>query len=236
MIEYNYMTIWLILSGIVAPAIFWIGYFYYKDRLQPEPLVKVGLSYLMGFGAAFFCFQTFQLLPCIGIPSDPSALMVNGGRPFLYYCICVVGGLEELFKFLPFLVVLTFFKDFDEEIDGIIYASVIALGFASFENLDYLVLLAGFELFGRAVATPLTHSIFASIWGYKVGLAFYKKTSLVKAAAVGLSLSAVSHGLFDFLNLSAAYRIVSAILILFIWIWQIRLLEKMHHKQAKQRI
>ena len=226
MIEYNDMTPWLILSGIVAPAIFWTGYFYYKDRLQPEPLVKVGLSYLMGFGVAFICFKVFHLLPIVGIPADPSALMEHNALGFFFYCVGIVGGLEELFKFLPFLVVLKFFKDFDEEIDGIIYASVIALGFASFENLHYLVLLEGFPLFGRAVASPLTHTIFASIWGYITGVAFLRGKSLAQAAALGLAISAVCHGIFDFLNLSAAYRIMSALLILFIWIWQIRIIER----------
>lgn len=226
------MTPWLILSGIVAPAIFWIGYFYYKDRFQPEPLVKVGLSYLMGFGAAFVCFKVFALLPYIGLPADPSALMESDPRGFFCYCVGIVGLVEELFKFLPFLLVLKFFKDFDEEIDGIIYASMLALGFASFENLHYLVLLEGFELFGRAAATPLTHTIFASIWGYTTGVAFLRKKSLVKAAGLGLAVAAVCHGVFDFLNLSAAYRVISAVLILCIWIWQIRLIERIQKRES----
>ena len=230
------MTLWLILSGIVAPALFWIGYFYYKDRLQPEPLVKVGLTYLMGFGTAFACLKTiYLLLPPLGIPADPSALIEGDPLGFFFFCIGVVGGLEELFKFLPFLVVLKFFKDFDEEIDGIIYASIIALGFASFENLQYLSEMEGFELFGRAVATPLTHTIFASIWGYIVGVAFLKKKSLLKAAVLGLVISAVCHGIFDFLNLSAAYRVMSALLILFIWIWQIRTIERIQKQESAEQ-
>lgn len=194
--------------------------------------MKVGLSYLMGFGAAFLCFKFFGLLPYAGIPADPSALLETDPLGFFFYCIGIVGGVEELFKFLPFLVVLKFFKDFDEEIDGIIYASILALGFASFENLHYLVLLEGFELFGRAVATPLTHTIFSSIWGYMVGVAFLRRTSLLKAAVSGLAISAVCHGIFDFLNLSAAYRVLSALLILLIWIWQIRLIERIHKQEC----
>jgi RsiW-degrading membrane proteinase PrsW (M82 family) len=154
------MTFTLIAAGIIAPALFWIGYFYYKDRFQPEPLHYIGLTYIFGFAAAYLCYKSYGLLPLLGLPVDPSLIMENNRTLFLVYSLGPVGVLEELFKFLPFLVVLRF-KVFDEKIDGIIYASVIALGFASFENLHYLVYLDGFELIGRAIASPLTHTIFS---------------------------------------------------------------------------
>ncbi|NIO48972.1 MAG: PrsW family intramembrane metalloprotease, partial [Candidatus Aminicenantes bacterium] len=56
---------------------------------------------------------------------------------FLFYSIGITGIVEEFFKFLPFIIVIARFKSFDEKIDGIIYASVIALGFASYENMGY---------------------------------------------------------------------------------------------------
>ena len=141
------MTIWLLISGIIAPALFWIGYFYYKDRYQPEPLISVGTAYILGFVMAFICSFLYTLLPLIKIPADPSYLMENNRILFFIYAVGVVGVLEELCKFAPFLFIIYKFKKFDEKIDGIIYASIIALGFASYENLAYLSYLEGFELF-----------------------------------------------------------------------------------------
>ncbi len=220
------MTLWIFLSGILAPALFWIGYFYYKDRFKPEPFKYIGTAYILGIFSGFLCFQFFKLLPLIGIPEDPSALMESHRIQFLGYSVGVIGVLEEAFKFLPFILIIMRFKSIDEKTDGIIYASTIALGFASFENLWYLRYMEGLEFLGRAFASPLTHTIFSSIWGYTCGMARILDKSLLRASLVGLLFAAVTHGLFDFLTTSSALRVISAVLILIIWIWRMRVLER----------
>lgn len=228
------MTLSLILSGIIAPAIFWLLYFYYKDRFQPEPILHIGITYILGFVSAYICFKSYSLLPLIGIPEDPSIIMDNNRLLFFWYCLGPVGLLEECIKFLPFLFIIFYFKSFDEEIDGIIYASVIALGFASYENLHYLVYLQGFELFGRAIASPLTHTIFSSIWGYMVGVAKLSRRPLFNASLIGLGISAIFHGIFDFFTTSPFLRVLAAVVILIIWIWRIRTIDRLHKKKETQ--
>jgi len=220
------MTFLIILSAIIAPVVFWICYFYYKDRFQPEPIRNLGITYLLGFIAAFACFHFYRLLPLIGLPEDPSALMEIRGIRFLAYSLGVTGVVEEFFKFLPFLFIILKFKEFDEKIDGIIYASTIALGFASFENIGYLKYLEGFQLFGRAFASPLTHTIFSSIWGYTVGTAQIKKKSIWKSSLIGIVIAALVHGIFNFLTISSVLRVAGALIILFFWLWRIRIMEK----------
>lgn len=220
------MTFWIILSGIIAPAVFWIGYFYYKDRFQPEPIRDLGITYILGLITAFVCLKFYGLLPLIGIPDDPSALMEGQRLQFFFYSLGVIGLIEELFKFLPFFLIILRFKAFDEKIDGIIYASTIALGFASFENIHYLAYLEGFELFGRAFASPLSHTIFSSIWGYSVGKARIQGKSLLKPSLIGLLISALVHGIFDFFTTSSPLRIAASSLVLVIWIWRIKVMEK----------
>jgi RsiW-degrading membrane proteinase PrsW (M82 family) len=224
------MSIWIILSGIIAPAIFWIGYLYFKDRVQPEPFRTTGATYILGIFSAIITIQIFKLLPLLGIPEDPSVLMDTNRVKFLLYSIGITGFIEEFCKFLPFFFIVLRFKFFDEEIDGIIYASIIALGFASYENSRYLVYMESLELFGRAFASPLTHAIFASIWGYTVGVAWLESRSVLKASALGIGLAALFHGLFNFLTTSPALRVGASILILIIWIWQIRLIERIRHR------
>jgi protease PrsW len=237
------MTWMLIGSGIIAPTLFWIGYFYYKDRYQPEPVLKVALGYLLGFAAAFLCFKSYPLLASLlGLPEDACLLMENQRALFFSYCLGVVGIMEEGFKFLPFILVIVRFKDFDERIDGIFYAAVISLGFASYENLHYLPLLEGFSLIGRALASPLTHTVFASIWGYYAGPAYLKlklnpsppvpglQWRFWKTAIKGLIIASLLHGIFDFLTTSTRLRLLSALVILVIWIWQIRKMEKWYRE------
>jgi RsiW-degrading membrane proteinase PrsW (M82 family) len=231
------MTLWIFLSGIIAPAIFWILYFYYKDRFRPEPVVYLGLTYLFGLFTAFACARFYTILPVIGLPDDPSFMMGSHRIQFFFYSIGVTGVVEEFFKFLPFLVIIATFKCFDEKMDGIIYASVIALGFASYENMGYLAYMSGFELFGRAITSPLTHTIFSSIWGYTVGNAYIHKKSILKASVTGILLAALFHGLFNFFTTSPVLRLLSVLVIFIIWMWRIRIMEKLskREKQAKKK-
>jgi RsiW-degrading membrane proteinase PrsW (M82 family) len=221
------MSILIILSGIIAPAIFWLGYLYFKDRVQPEPFRTIGITYILGIFSAIITIQIFKLLPLLGIPEDPSVLMDTNRVKFLFYSIGITGFIEEFCKFLLFFFIVLRFKSFDEEIDGIIYASIIALGFASYENSRYLVYMEGFELFGRAFVSPLTHAIFSSIWGYTVGVAWLESRSILKASFLGIGLAALFHGFFNFLTTSPPLRVGASILILIIWIWQIRLIERL---------
>ncbi len=225
------MTVWIFLSAILAPALAWILYFYYKDRFHPEPWRNLGLTYILGLIAAFACINFFKLLPYLGIPEDPSALIEAHGWEYFFYSIGIIGLVEEFFKYLPFLIIVIKLKAFDEKIDGMVYASILALGFASYENSRYLAHMEGFALFGRAFASPLTHTIFSSIWGYSVGTACMKGRSILAASLKGLLLAALLHGLFDFFTTSPALRIAASLLILTIWIWRIRVMEKLSKKE-----
>jgi RsiW-degrading membrane proteinase PrsW (M82 family) len=227
------MTIWIFLSGILAPALFWIGYFTYKDRLRPEPFTRMGIAYLLGIASAVACvFVLRGALPLLGLPYDPSPLIETDRLAYLLYSVGITGFWEEAFKFFPFVFIVLRFPSFDEKTDGILYASFIALGFATYENILYLPHMDGLELFGRAFASPLTHTIFASIWGYAVGSAHMRNRPRVPAAAIGLLLAGTCHGLFNFLTTSSELRVLGSLLILAVWIWQIRVLEREGEKKA----
>jgi len=226
------MSIGLALALIFAPAAFWIAYAYYHDRLKPEPLVLTAFSYFLGFLSGWLCLHAYGiLLPALAIPADPERIQ-GLNLEFLVYCIVVVGLVEEFFKFLPFLAAITRFSDFNDEMDGIFYASACALGFASYENLFYLPFLSGFALYGRAIASPLSHTLFASVWGHLVGIARIRKRPLGPAILKGVGLAALLHGLFDFLTLSPLLRILSALLLLAAWLWRIRTSERLAKRKA----
>lgn len=227
------MSLWILFAAVFGPAVFWVGYLYYKDCFRREPVVNLIEAFGLGFLAGFLCWAFYGLLSGLGLQVDFRMAFLRGSRfDFLIYCIGIIGIVEEVFKLLPFLLILRRLKAFDEKIDGIIYASVLAVGFASFENLGYLADMKGWALVGRAFASPLTHAVFASIWGYLVGSATILGRPIWQAALRGLFLSALIHGLFDFLTVAPTRRLLSAFLILLVWIWQLRLLEKERIKKA----
>jgi RsiW-degrading membrane proteinase PrsW (M82 family) len=221
------LLIWKILASIIGPAIFWIGYFYYKDRRQPEPLVNLLEAYLQGFLFGFLCFLVYRQLPLLGLPAGFNLVVAKGqARDIFYYSLGVVGPLEELFKFLPFVLFVMRTRDIDEPADGVVYAASIAIGFASFENLGYLPYMTGVAFFGRALASPLTHAIFSSIWGFFMARARMRGKSELVTALFSLPLAALFHGVFNVLTVSETLRIYSAILVLLLWLLIIYLLER----------
>jgi len=221
----------MIIVLIFAPSIFWIGYSYYHDRLKPEPPILTALAYLLGFFSAWLCLKFYDfLLPFFNIPVDIESFS-GFNLPFLLYCVFGVGLVEEVFKFLPFRIMIGF-SDFNEKIDGFFYASALALGFASYENIHYLPELSGFALFGRTFASPMTHTIFASIWGYWVGIRRIQGQSLWPAILGGLGLASLAHGLYDFFTVSPYLRLLGALLLLIIWLWRIRTSELLVKKES----
>ena len=217
---------------LIAPALFWAAYHYYHDRHKPEPLHYLTLTYVLGIGTGYLGTLSYQGLTYIDLDVDVFDLAEHNKLGLLLYSVFVIGVVEEVIKFLPFLFICIRLQHFDEPIDGIIYASFIALGFATYENYYYLQILHGVEAIGRAMASPMVHILFSSIWGYLYGRAIMRNKPLWPAALMGVSLAAMVHGLYDFaaLSLTMWVHIVPPIIMLLIWGWRMHLIKRLQAK------
>jgi RsiW-degrading membrane proteinase PrsW (M82 family) len=225
-----------VVAVIIAPALLWLIYHVWKDRFRPEPVRFLLLAYVLGIGSGWFGLKAYEWAARLGAPADPHGLADTDLIGFLAYALLVIGPLEEIAKFVPFALVCMRLRAFDETMDGIVYASAVALGFASFENFFYMRFLEGVDLYARAVASPLTHAMFASIWGYACARARLRGGSFVLAAVLGLSVAALAHGLYDFLLLAAPpwVRPIPALIVLGIWIWRMRLVRRLQRQQITE--
>ena len=227
------MSSWDLITVAIAPALFWAGYHYYKDRHRPEPLGNLVLVYLLGIAAGWLGSQAYRGLEVLGLRYDAYALAETSLPGLFVYAILVIGLLEEGVKFLPFLFVALRLEHFDEPVDGIIYASFIGLGFATYESVHYLAYLDGPEALARGIAAPLVHVMFASIWGYTTGMAKLRGGPVWPAALLGLGIASLAHGCFDFLTigLPAWWRVLAAALVLTVWLWRMRLIRTLHQRR-----
>lgn len=218
------------LLPIVLPILFWAVYHHYHDRHLPEPPAHLLVALLLGAGAFYLGLWMYMTLGLIGLRFDAYLLAASNLPGLFAYSVLVIGPIEEAAKLLPFLLVILRFREFDEPVDGIIYASFIALGFGAVENIHLLRYLEGAEAWGRAIAGPVLHIVFASIWGYYVGRAYLCRKPLVPVVLAAFSASALMHGLYDFVVIGLGPRAlpIAAALIVAIWIWRLKRIRDLH--------
>jgi RsiW-degrading membrane proteinase PrsW (M82 family) len=105
--------------------------------------------------------------------------------------------------------------------DGIVYSVFISLGFATFENLAY-VLSTGFS---TAVIRSLTavpaHALFAVTMGYYLGIArFANLRYRRKYIILGLIIPVLLHGIYDFILLSQKLYLLALFIPYMLYLWK----------------
>ena len=215
---------------LVVPVVFWAGYHYYKDRHLPEPVPHLLLAFLLGVGSFFLGLLGYEILGLLNLRYDPFHLAETNLPGLIVFSILGIGLVEELAKMIPFLLVIIHLKSFNEAIDGIIYASFIALGYAAVENYHYLDFLTGPESVARGFAGPVVHILFASIWAHWITRAWLTERRLFGPALAGFAVAAFLHGIYDFLVLRqpVAALPIAATLIGVIWVWRLQLMRRLH--------
>ncbi len=215
---------------VLLPVLFWAGYHYYKDRHLPEPAGHLLLAFILGFAAFWLGKLMYFGLGLVDLRFDAYVLAETNPVGLFFYAVLVIGVVEELVKMVFFLFVILRFREFDEPIDGIIYASFIALGFATMENIQYLQYITGWEAIARGFAGPLVHILFASIWGFYIGVAHLQRKALLTTILSVLVITALLHGIYDFvaIGLPVTALPASALLLLGIWMWRMYLIRDLH--------
>ena len=150
----------------LLPAVVLVVYICRKDRTDKEPPALI--AKLLGYGV-------LSCLPAIVVELILSAIIerLNVRNVYLGYFLeaFVVAGLtEETCKFL-FLRTTWRNPAFDYQFDAIVYAVMVALGFAAFENVKYVYSYGFATGIVRAVTAVPGHAIFGVFMGYFYGYA-----------------------------------------------------------------
>lgn len=166
----------------IAPAVFIFLYIYAKDRYKPEPHHLVLWIFFLGV-----------------LSTIPAALIESPFPDGVFTSAVVAPVVEEGLKFLVVFLFVYRHAEFDEPMDGIVYAMAAALGFATVENIFYV--LEGGLAVGilRAIVSVPGHVIFSCIWGAALGIAkFRPEQGRAAIILAGLAGAMLLHGIFNF--------------------------------------
>lgn len=200
------------LAAAVAPAIVIALMMIRKDKGRPEPIGWLLAAVGLGIVSALAVIVIGMFIPGVGEIDSFSSAFYNA----------FVGAAipEEAMKLCMLAIIANRCRHFDEYFDGIVYAVCIGMGFAGFENILYLIGDEDWILVGisRALLSVPAHSFFAIIMGSFFALSFFDKRNRTLYRSMAFIVPMLSHGLYDFLLMSADVNegLSFIILILFI--------------------
>jgi RsiW-degrading membrane proteinase PrsW (M82 family) len=179
-------------------------YIFYRDVYNKEPGLNLLICFILG-GLA--------ILPAIGFERSFSSTLngtVSGTAIFAY---AIVAFSEEFSKFLGLRLYAYKQRSFDEPLDGIVYAVMVSMGFATVENVMYVIKYAqlgmGYQIaFQRMFLSVPAHATFAVVMGYYVGKAKFDSKNSTALMFMGLISAIFFHGTFDFFLFVKDYTLV----------------------------
>lgn len=194
--------------------------FYLFDRHDREPIRMLLKVFILG---------VIYVVPTVIVENILSTFNIFGGLLGTAYTAFIVAGFtEEYMKRRVVLNHVYFNPVFNEKLDGIVYCVMSALGFATIENVMYVVFrFSDVESIGfyRGILSVPAHMLFAVTMGYYLSLAkfsttperqryFYKKS---------LSVPVVLHGIFDFILMSGIEVLMLLFIPFVIYLWVVNL-------------
>jgi RsiW-degrading membrane proteinase PrsW (M82 family) len=183
--------------AVVIPTFLWL------DRYEAEPTKYLVTAFLWGALIAALLAglvnTSAQVVFATATDTEQAALVT---------AVFTAPVVEEAAKGLLVLLVWRLRRrEFDGIIDGMVYAGIVAAGFAFTENIQYLglayqeggeqVLTAVF--LARCLVTPFAHPIFTVMFGIGVGVAATSRSGMVRvvAPATGFALAVMLHGIWN---------------------------------------
>lgn len=183
----------------LVPAVIWLIFFYLQDVREPEPKGLVGGVFLLGALVA----------QAVGIPliqqvfRTPQWLSTSPAGLHLLGAILIPGFIDMFLIYAVVRYTVYNAAEFDERVDGIVYATAAALGYATVVNIHLVqdVVQAGSMrpapvVLGVAEST-MALAAFGGILGFFLGRCKFEDEPAWWMPA-GLALVAVLDGLYTF--------------------------------------
>ncbi len=223
-----YATNPVLIIAAIVPAVFLMYRVYKADKLDKEPIrLMLGLA-----AAGIFSTMIAVALETIGefvlSPLNPNSLVYN-----LILYMVVVAFSEEWAKYVLLKKMTWRHYAFNCQFDAVVYAVFVSLGFALWENIQYVVMY-GFETaLVRAVTAVPGHACFGVFMGVWYGMAkrydFAGEADKSKSSRkLCVIVPAILHGIYDFTaTMGEGISIIFVVFVIIMFIWALSLVKSM---------
>jgi RsiW-degrading membrane proteinase PrsW (M82 family) len=183
----------VLLALAIAPGVAIALYFYFRDQYNREPRRHLIISFFLGGISAILAGVLEEAL--FGLTGIEIG---NGVVNSMIAAFLLVGFTEEWTKYIMVRSYAFRQPEFDEPLDGIIYSVMVGMGFATLENVLYVMDGGYTTAILRMFLSVPAHATFAVIMGYELGKAKFagrKRIFYILSALLGASFW---HGSYDF--------------------------------------
>lgn len=204
----------LIISFIfftLAPCLFWLWFYRYNDREEPEPKKLLFILLLLGASTALVAAALEETVLSLVFPRQTQLFLtlltdtsITQGI-FMGISLFFAGVVEETLKLVVVREYVYSKLDFNQIADGIIYGVTVAIGFSFIENMLYLIrffltmppsLVLANAFIRGFITTPL-HFTATGIAGYALGKKKFSINHSKKSLVFFLGIAIVGHGIFN---------------------------------------
>ena len=190
--------------------VFVILYYAYKRDRFPEPPRTVFITLLLGFGITL---PIGLLIPLVEGFIENIRWGVESKH--FYQAFVRAAFLEETMKFLVIVIYCLHLDKFDEPMDAIVYGVAASLGFAAYENWEYVMYAFGSGGLESAndvawirafTAVPL-HALCGVFMGFFLMDAIFEKENYKLNLFLSLIFPIALHGFYNYLLMSESFAI-----------------------------
>lgn len=179
------------LALALAPGVAIALYIYLKDKHEREPLSLLLISFLYG---ALSVVVTL----IISLPLEIIMINKQSAAELFADAFFKVALVEEFSKFIFIRFILFRNKNFNEPFDGIVYAAMVGMGFATLENILYVYQYGIPTGILRMFTAVPAHACFAILMGYYLGRAKFIHNKKLYYSLLALISATVFHGAYDY--------------------------------------
>ena len=194
-----------LLALALAPGIAICLFIYRKDKYNREPIGMLILAFFLG---------VLSIVPALAVqlswPVGPAQISNGDYQALAFFTFVIVASSEEASKFLMLRLFLFNRKSFDDPFDGIIYAVMVGMGFATIENVGYVYQHGYATGVLRMFLSVPAHGTFAVLMGYFTGYAKFTAGNKLPYFFLALLLPILFHGAFDFFIFSGSEVMIIA--------------------------
>ena len=217
----------MLLTVAIAPGLALFSYFYLRKQIHKEPSRSLLQTYIYGMMLTFPILFIQYVFKEEGV--FDSVFVSN---------VLFTSGLEEFFKWLVLLVVVYGHVDFEDPYDGILFGASVSLGFATVENILFLLTFGMDEALIRALLPVSSHALFGVVMGYYLGRARFVEESGTKPMLFLAFFTAFGlHFVYNALVMTGSMRMYLLIpFMLFLWWFALKRVKQAHSLSVEQYI